>query len=42
MGILAITHRPAFFDIADRIHRIEEGRVSEVVPPPPASLARPA
>ncbi len=42
MGILAITHRPAFFDIADRIHRVEDGRVSEVVPPPPASLARPA
>ena len=42
MGILAITHRPAFFGIADRIYRVEEAAITEVVQPPPASLARPA
>jgi ATP-binding cassette subfamily C protein len=42
MGILAITHRPAFFDIADRIYRVEDGQVSEVLPQPSPSLARPA
>ncbi len=30
--ILAITHRPAFFDIADRVYRIEGGRAEEQKP----------
>jgi ATP-binding cassette subfamily C protein len=35
LTILAITHRPAFLDIADRVYRVTDGRV-EPVPPPPA------
>jgi ATP-binding cassette subfamily C protein len=41
MGILAITHRRAFLDIADRIYRLEDGRVAEFVAATEGSLARP-
>jgi ATP-binding cassette subfamily C protein len=42
MAVLAITHRLSILDIADRIHRLEEGTLTEVVTPAAASLARPA
>jgi ABC-type transport system involved in cytochrome bd biosynthesis fused ATPase/permease subunit len=40
--VLAITHRLTLLDIADRIYRLEEGTLTEVVTPEAASLARPA
>ena len=42
MAILAISHRPSFYGIADRLYRIDGGRLSEVVEPSPATLAQPA
>jgi ATP-binding cassette subfamily C protein len=42
MAVLAITHRLTLLDIADRIYRLEEGTLTEVVTPAAASLARPA
>ncbi len=42
MAVLAITHRLTLLDIADRIYRLEEGTLTEVVTPEAASLARPA
>ena len=39
MAVLAISHRPNFLEIADRIYRLEDGRLSEV-PPQAAGLAR--
>lgn len=40
--ILAITHRLGFLDIADRVYRLEDGAVTEVVTPRAARLARQA
>ena len=34
MAVLAITHRPAFLEIADVIYRIEDGRATEAVGAP--------
>ena len=34
MAVLAITHRPAFLEIADRVHRIEGGRAIEAFDAP--------
>jgi ATP-binding cassette subfamily C protein len=34
MAVLAITHRPAFLEIADRVYRIEDGRAIEAVDEP--------
>ncbi len=42
MVVLAITYRLSLLDIADRIYRLEEGTLTEVVTPAAASLARPA
>lgn len=42
MAILAITHRVALLDIADRVYKLEDGVVSEILAPEAASLARPA
>ena len=41
MAVLAISHRPNFLEIADRIYRLEDGRLSEV-PPQATGLARQA
>jgi len=32
MAVLAITHRPAFLEIADRLYRVADGRVIEAAP----------
>jgi ATP-binding cassette subfamily C protein len=42
MAVLAITHRLSLLDIADRVYRLEEGTLTEVVTPAAASLAQPA
>jgi ATP-binding cassette, subfamily C, bacterial len=42
MAILAITHRVALLDIANRVYKLEDGVVSEILAPETASLARPA
>jgi ATP-binding cassette subfamily C protein len=34
MAVLAITHRPAFLEIADRVYRIEDGRAIEAFDEP--------
>ena len=34
MAVLAITHRPAFLEIADLIYRIEDGRAIEALDAP--------
>jgi ATP-binding cassette subfamily C protein len=34
MAVLAITHRPAFLEIADRVYRIEDGRAIEALDAP--------
>lgn len=34
MAVLAITHRPAFLEIADRVYRIEDGRATEAFDTP--------
>jgi ATP-binding cassette subfamily C protein len=39
MAVLAISHRPNFLEIADRIYRLEDGRLGEV-PPQASDLAR--
>jgi ATP-binding cassette, subfamily C, bacterial len=39
--VLAITHRPALLDIADRCYRVEGGRVEETTAAAPVPLARP-
>lgn len=39
MAVLAISHRPNFLEIADRIYRLENGRLSEI-PPRTPDLAR--
>jgi ATP-binding cassette subfamily C protein len=39
--VLAITHRPALLDIADRCYRVEAGRVEETAAAEPLALARP-
>jgi hypothetical protein len=40
MAVLAITHRPAFLEIADRVYRIEDGRAIEAAPPRVVMLDR--
>lgn len=40
MAILAITHRPAFLDIADRLYQLEGGILEELAPPKPSTLAK--
>jgi ATP-binding cassette subfamily C protein len=39
--VLAITHRPALLEIADRCYRVEGGRVEETTAATPVPLARP-
>jgi ATP-binding cassette subfamily C protein len=39
--VLAITHRPALLEIADRRYRVEAGRVEETAAATPVALARP-
>jgi ATP-binding cassette subfamily C protein len=39
--VLAITHRPALLEIADRCYRVEAGRVEETTAAAPVPLARP-
>ncbi|HEX5078564.1 MAG TPA: ABC transporter ATP-binding protein [Geminicoccaceae bacterium] len=39
--VLAITHRPALLDIADRCYRVEAGRVEETSAVAPLALAQP-
>jgi ATP-binding cassette, subfamily C, bacterial len=39
--VLAITHRPALLEIADRCYRVEAGRVEETMAVAPVPLARP-
>jgi ATP-binding cassette, subfamily C, bacterial len=39
--VLAITHRPALLEIADRRYRVEGGRVEETAAAEPVPLARP-
>jgi ATP-binding cassette subfamily C protein len=39
--VLAITHRPALLEIADRCYRVEAGRVEETTAVAPVPLARP-
>jgi ATP-binding cassette subfamily C protein len=39
--VLAITHRPALLEIADRRYRVEAGRVEETTAATPVALARP-
>jgi ATP-binding cassette subfamily C protein len=34
MAVLAITHRPAFLEIADLVYRIDDGRAVEASGPP--------
>jgi ATP-binding cassette subfamily C protein len=34
MAVLAITHRPAFLEIADRVYRIEDGSAIEALDAP--------
>ena len=41
MAVLAISHRPNFLEIADRIYRLENGRLCEI-PPRSPELARQA
>jgi len=38
MAILAITHRPAFLEIADQVYRLEDGTVRKLAPSEPAAL----
>lgn len=38
MAILAITHRPAFLEIADQVYRLEDGRVHKATPSEPTAL----
>jgi hypothetical protein len=33
MAVLAITHRPAFLEIADDLYRVADGEVTEVRAP---------
>ncbi len=40
MAILAITHRPAFLDIADKLYQLEGGVLKELAPPKPSALAK--
>ena len=40
MAILAITHRPAFLDIADKLYQLEGGILEELAPPKPSALAK--
>jgi len=40
--IVAITHRPAFLEIADRVYRIENGRVEAVPPLAPRAVPQSA
>ncbi len=42
MAVLAISHRPNFLEIADRLYRLEDHRLSEVPTPVAQSLAQPA
>jgi ATP-binding cassette, subfamily C, bacterial len=37
--VLAITHRPALLEIADRRYRVEDGRVEELLAPTPIAIA---
>ena len=37
--VLAITHRPALLQIADRRYRVEDGRVKELSAPTPIAIA---
>ena len=39
--VLAITHRPALLEIADRCYRVEGGRAEETTAAAPVPLARP-
>jgi ATP-binding cassette, subfamily C, bacterial len=42
MAVLAITHRPAFLEIADRLYRVADGRVIEASPGLTVAAAAPA
>jgi ATP-binding cassette subfamily C protein len=42
MAVLAITHRPAFLEIADRLYRVADGRVVEAAPELTVAAAAPA
>jgi ATP-binding cassette subfamily C protein len=42
MAVLAITHRPAFLEIADRLYRVADGRVMEATPELTLAAAAPA
>jgi ATP-binding cassette subfamily C protein len=37
MAVLAITHRPAFLEVADRLYRVADGRVIEIAPDVPVA-----
>jgi ATP-binding cassette subfamily C protein len=37
MAVLAITHRPAFLEVADRLYRVADGRVIEIAPVVPVA-----
>ncbi|MGH6896879.1 MAG: ABC transporter ATP-binding protein [Geminicoccaceae bacterium] len=37
MAVLAITHRPAFLEVADRLYRVADGRVIEIAPDLPVA-----
>ena len=39
MAVLAITHRPAFLEVADRLYRVADGRVIELAPELPIAAA---
>jgi ATP-binding cassette subfamily C protein len=42
MAVLAITHRPAFLEIADRLYRVADGRVVESAPELTVAAVAPA
>jgi ATP-binding cassette subfamily C protein len=42
MAVLAITHRPAFLEVADLLYRVADGRVLEAAPEFKVAAAAPA
>jgi ATP-binding cassette subfamily C protein len=38
--VLSISHQPAWMSVADRVVRVQDGRVTEVAPAPAASVSR--
>jgi ATP-binding cassette subfamily C protein len=38
--VLSISHQPAWIAVADRVIRMQDGRISEVTPPAPRALSR--